>query len=327
MRTIIISYVFICLTITSLPSKAADLKSEKSQQLAQQLVRSINQKLTEIAELELAAGVKPENIIVELSQQQRFDSGRFGAILAANTQGKVISVTPKSPAYQLGLQSGDVILAVNKVAITQDKLHWFSQLQNAENNSEVLLTVQRAEKEISLKGKFQAKYTPQWQLNSSTNLLLDEQLASNLNPITKLKNNASINEENLTDEKLEKTIETSLQKGCGRVISGKTFSNKALDRFEGLTAIAVINNIDGKPIIRNKTRHRLAVGRHALSVGSLYNDNASGTKLALTIEANTNYYIANVVKAKWQDAQGNDINKTPYSGPVVFKTRKESCEL
>ena len=316
-RERIMKTIISCLLLINLPLMAADLKSEKSQKIAQQLVRSINQKLTEIAELEIAAGVKPENIVIDLSQRQRFDSGRFGAIIDAKQLGKVLSVTPNSPAFLIGLHSGDVILSVNNTMISQENTNWRKQLQYAQDNTQIKLTVLRDNKKQQLTGSFQAKYTPQWQLNSSKKLLLDE-------------NNDALTKQQAiepTAGKNNTNIDNLPAQGCGRVIVGKTFKKRALDKFTGLTSIAVITSINGKPILRGKTRFRLPVGRHSFNIGTLYNDNASGTKFALTIAPNTNYYIANVISAKWVDAQGNYVSSKPYTGPVVYQTLSKECEL
>jgi len=319
--------IICCLVLLSLPCTATEFKSPKSQRLVDQLVRSINQKLSEIATLEMAAGVEPEEIKIDLSQQERFDSGRFGAILDARSLGRVISVTPKSPAYQVGLHSGDTILSVNGISVTLTNKKWQNQLQYAKDNTPIKLTIKRDDVELLLNGTFRAKYTPQWQLNSSKKLLLNGKLSANYIPQWQLSSKSSIQTDSPTGNDINIKPTENSAFGCGRVIVGKALRKQALDKFTGLSSVAVITDIDSNPIIRGKTRHRLPVGKHTLGVGTLYNDNASGTKFALTIEPNTNYYIAYVSKAKWQDKQGESVSKSAYTGPVVYKTKTVDCEL
>jgi len=306
MKKILIAFLMI-----NLPLMASELKSEKSQKIAQQLVRSINQKLTEIAELEVAAGVKPENIAVDLSQHQRFDSGRFGAILDVKTPGKVLSVTPKSPAYQLGLQSGDVILSVNNSPITQTDANWRDQLQYLTDNSPVQLKVLRSKKELLLKDTLPAKFTPQWQLTSSADLLLE----SDINSLQSLQQV----EDKLSDINSQETLSSS----CGKVVTGRFIKYK--------TGKVTVTAIDGKNVDTRQKRFKLSIGDHVLTIKNMstmtslraISGDFKKTKFHINVKENELYYLGYV---KDTVVKGSNATGMTYSGAAILKVARQNCE-
>ena len=310
--------ILCCLLLINFPLLAQEFLSAKSQRLADQLVRSINQKLAEIAALEIAAGAEPEDIKIDLSQTERYDSGRFGAILDARIQGKIISITPRSPAYTLGLQSGDIILEVNNSPILLSKNDWHKQLQYAEANTDLTLKVQRNNQELMLGGAFKAKYTPQWQLNSSKDLLLIGTLKPKYIPQWSLSSSSLILENNPVNVP-PTSADSDLYASCGRVIVGRYLSE-----FSRLSGTAAISNIDGQNVSVQTLSHRLAVGEHTLKVNKRYSNSIKDI-ISLTVEPNITYYIGYVRNAEWEDSGVGRIDREPYSGPSIIKTKNESC--
>ena len=292
-----------CLLIINLPLLASDFKSPKSEKLAAQLVRSINQKLTEIAEHEIAAGVAPQDIVLKLSQLERYDSGRFGAILDKQTLGKIVSVTPKSPANQIGLQSGDTLLSINNSVVSQSDDTWLSLLQYAQDKTPVSITIQRDNKQLKLNGTFKAKFTPHWELTSSNEQMDTESIQTILMPRVHSANKTIVHK----DSK-ETLTDTS---SCGRIFE----YNSANFDFR----IASIIKIDSKKVPPGKTRHKLSVGPHNIKY-----KNANFT---INIKPNTVYHVAPVQGNSWFDESGKGLLPEDYNGPAIIKTTIQKCEM
>jgi len=303
------------LLILTFPLAAHEFKSPKSQHIADQLIRSINQKLAEISKLEIAAGAHPDDITIDLNQAERYDSGRFGAILDARTQGKVLSITPRSQAYKLGLQAGDIIIEINDSPILLKETAWHKQLQYAENNSSITIKVKRNNQELTLGGTLNAKYTPQWQLNSSKDLLVVSTLQPKYIP------KWSLGSKSLLPIKHNNAIDLSPTKddfsiSCGRVIVGRYLS-----KFSRHSGTAAITNIDGRYVNTENLTYQLAAGEHTLKVQKRY---AKQNKdiITLSVEPNTNYYIGYVDNAEWEGGAIDDL----YSGPSIIKTKHQLCQ-
>ena len=316
MRTLLFGLI-----LFSLPLFAGELKSREAQLLADQLVKSINQKIADIAALEIAAGVAPEDVKILLSQHKRFDSGRFGAILDANEAGKVISVTPKSQASMMGLRSGDIIVAVNGQALDAENKVWQSQLQYTKNDTKVRLTVKRDASELLMSSVFKAKYTPQWQLLSSKELLLSAKFKAKYIPYWELTINAPIFAARQEDNNIPKNID-----GCGRVIIVNSVSISP-SRSTGLRDTAVIKEIDGDTLVRGASRYRLTAGSHYLKIINRNNLKSTSEHFKIALAPNTSYYIAYAKNAKWVDEAGKNLDEGKYTGPVIWKTKKQACQL
>jgi hypothetical protein len=305
--------IIISLILISLPdvSAANGLKSAKAQQMADQLVRSINQKLRDIAQFEIAAGVDPHDIKIELSQQESFNTGRFGAILDAGVLGRVVSVTPKSQADNLGLQSGDVILSVNNNPLTLTDQRWKNQLQYTQDNTDVSLKVKRQNQEVSLAGKLRAHYTPRWELNSELELLT---------PITQVDEN---------DE------------GCGRIILGgiddHSHGISATSYYLHQYASGGIYSIDGIRKSAKQLIHKLSVGYHRLRFSAAGQNSKKRRQLpdrSIHIEPNTTYYLNYEISAEDNRTNGyatylkHQTNQVKANLTMVIrKTKQQSCEL
>lgn len=299
----------------TLPLSAHEFKSPKSQHIAEELIRAVNQKLAQISALEIAAGANPEDIKIDLNQIERYDSGRFGAILDARTQGKILSVTPRSQAYKLGLKAGDIIIEVNDSPILLKESAWHKQLQYAEDNAIITLKVKRNNKELILDGKLKAQYTPQWQLNSSKDLLIVGSLQPKAIP------KWSISSKSLLPISRENTLQlfpkkADLSAACGRIIVGRYLSD--FSRHEGTAAIT---NIDGKFVSTEILSHQLPAGEHTLKVQKRY-DKQNKDIITLTIEPNTTYYLGYVSDAEWQEGAIGEL----YSGPSIINTKQQACQ-
>jgi len=301
--------------------QAYELKSAQSKQLATQLVELVNQKIAEITALEIASGVPVDEIELDIVQQMRFDSGRFGAVLSANQLGQILSVTPRGQAAALGLQGGDIILSINDTKLADAGEDWSMLLQYLPNDSSVTLEVDRQGKKIKLQGKIKAKYIPQWQLLSSDHLsFLDTNRYKQIpywqndvdQPIFSSENSWGVPQLNDTTS-------------CGQVILVNSLSISP-PRFSGLKDTAVIKEVNGD-LWGNKSRQRLKVGNHHLKIGSKYDTPQEIKNLSINVEANTNYYIAYVRNKAWVDKKGHDINIGKYTGPVIWKTKTQSCVM
>jgi len=307
--------LFCYLLILTCPLAAHEFKSPQSQYIADQLIRSINQKLAEISKLEIAAGANPDDINIDLNQVERYDSGRFGAILDLRTQGKVISVTPRSQAYKLGLQSGDIIIEVNGSPVLLQETKWAEQLQYAENNSSIIIKVQRNNQELIIDGTLKAKYTPQWQLNSSKDLLVIGTFQPKYIPTWSIDSKSLLPIDSTSTIKLSSS-KSDLLTSCGRIIVGRYLSD-----FSKHSGIAAITNIDGKHVSTETLSHQLPVGNHTLKLHKRY-EKQSKDIISLTIEPNTTYYIGYVDGAEWE---GGAIDAL-YSGPSIINTKQQSCQ-
>ncbi|MCW8865853.1 MAG: PDZ domain-containing protein [Colwellia sp.] len=304
------------LILLSLPVFADELKSVKSKMLAEQLVRSINQKLADITALELAAGVKQENINISLTQVSRYDSGRFGAIMDADKLGLILSVTPNSPASLLGVQSRDIILRVNDRLITDKNFNWKAQLQFAEDNTKVSILVERKSRKLLLKGILKGKYIPNWQLSSSNELrpndklnypnLVNTSLASIDMPVREESGNIAEN-----------------NKACGRVVAYEYFRARK-GKIIPINAIDYIHRIDGDRVAGGKTRFKLTPGKHVLELMFKY---GTKKKFIIHIKENITYSIGMVGDTEWLDDEKNIILPADYSGPAIIKTQAQKCEL
>lgn len=310
-----LNLLLVCLpALAATTSQAQELKSPKAKQMAKQLVRSINQKVRLIAEYEIAAGVNPDEINIDLSQQESFNSGRFGAILDASMLGRVISITPKSQADSLGLQSGDVILAVNNNPLTLTDQRWKNQLQYTQDNTEVALKVKRNQQELSLVGKLKAHYTPKWQLNSELELLT---------PIGQA-------------EAIQANSE-----GCGRIIldgiddhrHGSSADSYYLHKY-GSTGIY---SIDGVRKSSKQLIHKLSTGYHRLRFSAAGTNSKKRKQLpdrSIYIEPNTTYYMDYEItptdsgKSGYVGYLNNQSNRTKASVKmVVRKSKEQNCEM
>ncbi|MFT4927862.1 MAG: DNA-dependent RNA polymerase auxiliary subunit epsilon [Phenylobacterium sp.] len=301
------------LLLFGLPGFAAELKSAKARQMADQLIRSVNQKIRLITEYEMAEGVPPQNIKINLSQLESYNSGRFGALLDARTLGRVLSVTPESQADKLGLQSHDIILTVNGTAISDSDSQWRSQLQYTLDNPQVTLTISRGEQTLTLSGQLKAAYTPKWQLTSDLELLM---------PIR--------GDDNQLDGK-----------GCGRVLmvgldesrhhSGHSSYYLHLYDSTGIYAI------DGIRKSAKQLRHKLSVGYHRLRFSAAGTNSKKRRKLpdkSINIEANTTYYLEYEKVPRNEQTSSEALYLNNQAGAikaevrmVISKTKYQECEL
>ncbi|MEW6982418.1 PDZ domain-containing protein [Colwelliaceae bacterium 6471] len=312
--------ILLMLILLGLPALASELKSKEAQIIADQLTKSINQKIADIAALEIAAGVAPEDIHINLSQQKRFDSGRFGAILDQRTLGKVISVTPRSNASEIGLRSGDIILSVNDQPLNANNNKWRSELQYTKNNSPVKLTVIRDTNEMLMAGVMKAKYIPKWQLVSSKELLLSGKFLAKYIPEWELNINAPL----LSSTEKEDEIQT-VQGECGQLVVVNSVSI-APSRSTGLKDIAIIKEIDGKPA-RDASRYRLPTGSHEIKIDNSIGMQNDGEYFKVLVEANKSYYIAYTTNSKWANEEGKLLTLDEYTGPVIWKTLDQACKM
>lgn len=314
-------YLAIALLLVATNLSAQELKSAQAQQIADQLVRTINQKLAEITALEVAEGVPIKDIKVNLSQGMRFDSGRFGAILDASQPGRVVSVTPRSQASQLGIQSGDIIVTINDMPFGDGVVGAARKLQYLPNGSSVKVTVKRGDKTISLKAKLKAKYLPPWQLMSAESLTSGENTNSSHIPYWQLEENAPI-----FASRLEQPNELIAKQGnCGRIILVNSLSISP-SKYSGLKTTSEVKEINGHPWMKDTSRARVDVGLHRLRMGNKYDSLKDFRDFSLYVAANTNYYIAYTHKKAWVDDWGTDLALGKYTGPVIWKTTEQACE-
>lgn len=291
--------ILIGLLMLALPTFASELIADESNILSAHLVRTINQQLSEITAREIAAGVAPEDIQINLAHQSRFDSGRFGAIMDDKTLGKVISVTPNSPANKLGLQSADIIINVNNKVITTPNFDWVQQLQYAKHGTELTLLVNRNEQPIKLKGLLEGKYIPAWQL-----------ISASIKPSPE----TSIDTPVLVD--LSQYAQTSSKNACGR-INTNTVSARAR---------VYVKKINNERIARGKTRHKLAPGRHVIEIQAIA-DHIKINKFSINIEANKFYSIEIIDGDKWFNGEQQSVLPKGYIGPAVVAIETQECEL
>ncbi|REL31703.1 PDZ domain-containing protein [Thalassotalea euphylliae] len=314
-------YLATVLLLVAANSYANELKSAQAQQIADQLVRTINQKLAEITALEVAEGVPIKDIKVNLSQGMRFDSGRFGAILDASQPGRVVSVTPRSQASQLGIQSGDIIVSINDMPFDDGVVGAARKLQYLPNGSLVKVEVKRGDKMLSLQTHLKAKYLPQWQLMSAESLGSGANKNSSHLPYWQLEENAPI-----FASRLEQHSDiTASQGNCGRIILVNSLSISP-SKYSGLKNTSEIKEIDGHPWMKDSSRVRVDVGLHRLKVGNKYDTPRDFRDFSLYVAPNTNYYIAYTHNKAWVDDWGTDLALGKYTGPVIWKTTEQACE-
>lgn len=303
--------IICALIILSLPSLSEEFKSTKSKLLVEQLVSSINQHLADITALEIAAGAKRENIIINLTQASQFDSGRFGAMMSADKLGTIILVTPNSPASLLGVLSGDILLKVNDRLITDHDFNWKEQLQFAQDNTNVSILVERKSTKILLKGTLKGKYIPNWKLNSSNDELnysnlVDSSLANS--DIPAKRENGNITEEN---------------KACGRIIAYEPlYMEKPGIKFS--IPSTLIKSIDGEVVARGRSRFKLTVGEHVLEIRPPFEPIK---KLTINVKANRVYSIGIIGDAQWINDKGDVVVPEDYYGPAILKISEQKCEL
>lgn len=316
----IISYCL--LFIFSLSGTAAELKSAQSKQIAQQLQKTINQKLAEIVALELELGTPLEDISVNLSQNRRFDSGRFGAILDANLPGKVVSVTPRSQAAELGLLSGDVILEVNGEAPDFSSRTWHESLQNLPNNTKVSIKVLRQQQEQLLAGKLKAQFIPKWELMSLADVNLDGSNVLSHIPYWQPEANGPIFESQYDIDEAMSEHENE----CGRIIVVNSLSISPA-KYSGLKSTVVVKEVDGFQWLMDKSRLRIGVGKHIMRIGDKFDLPKDFKDFSINVEADTNYYIAFTRKKNWVDSNGEELVFGQYTGPVIWKTTQQACNF
>ena len=300
---------------------ANELKSAQSKRIADQLVRTINEKVAEITALELAEGTQLKDIRIDLAQPNRFDSGRFGAILDANKAGRVVSVTPRSQASLIGLRSGDIIQSINGFDIDKNSRDWAAGLQYLPNDSDISITVDRLGNTVSLAGKMKAKYIPQWQLSSAESLSRDDEASLPLLPFWHTDNNAPI-----FATQYDEVFDSGDAKSCGRIILVNSLSISP-PKYSGLKTTTVIKNVDGVLWGQDKSRLRVSVGTHNVRVGNKYDLPKEFRNFNLQIQPNTNYYIAYIRNKDWLDSNGQGLTLGKYTGPVIWKTTEQACEM
>ncbi|REL28331.1 PDZ domain-containing protein [Thalassotalea euphylliae] len=314
-------YLVIALLLLASNVNGNELKSAQAQQIADQLVRTINQKLAEITALEVAEGVPIKDIHINLTQGKRFDSGRFGAILDASQPGRVVSVTPRSQASQLGIQSGDLIVAINDIPFVDGAAGAARLLQYLPNDSLVKIDVRRNGKSLILKAHLKAKYLPQWQLTSAESLGSDTGLNSSHVPYWQLEENAPI-----FASMREKHMDVVTKLGsCGRIILVNSLSISPT-KYSGLKNTTVIKEVNGQAWMKDKSRVRVDVGLHRLRIGNKYDLPKEFRDFTINVAANTNYYIAYTRNKAWVDDKGTNLALGKYTGPVIWKTTEQACE-
>lgn len=313
--------LYYILLLVSINANGFEFKSNQSKKVAEQLIQVVNQKLAEIAALELAEGATTEEIKIDIFQQSRFDSGKFGAILSANKLGYILSVTPRGQAAAFGLKSGDTIVEVNGTRIADAGEEWVMLLQYLPNNAAVNIVVNRNKQLVELKGIVKAKFIPQWQLLSNDKISLTGEPLYRLIPRWNADKNSPIFEDG-SEWVMPVDTESS---DCGQVILVNSLSI-APPRFSGLKDTAVIKELDGEPW-GDKSRQRVPVGNHHLEIGSKYDTPKEIKQLSINVEVNTNYYIAYVRNKPWVDQQGRAVEIGEYTGPVIWKTTTQACEM
>ncbi|MFD2167736.1 hypothetical protein ACFSJY_15900 [Thalassotalea euphylliae] len=315
-------YWLYVLCLSCLPAYAGELKSSQSKEIAEQLVRTINEKIAEITALELAEGVPIKDIEINLSQAKRFDTGRFGAILDANVTGRVVSVTPRSQAYELGLQSGDIIKKINDKAFSEAAKTGFKELQYLKRDTSVVMKVDRLGDVITLSATLKARYIPQWQLNSTEWI---DDVTDNIQFAHIPYWDQDLNSPIFSSAQERLASSSNFDNDCGQIIVVNSVSI-APPRYSGLKTTTVIKSLNDQPWIKDGSRTRVSVGKHQLRIGNKYDLPKEFKDYTVNVRANTNYYIAYTRNQSWVDDSGKALELGKYTGPVIWKTTQQSCE-
>jgi len=315
-----------CLVVLSLSAFADEFKSSKSKALAEQLVLSINQQIAEITALELAAGVKKQDININLSHHNRFDSGRFGVVMDARNLGHILSVTPNSSASSIGIRSGDTLLKINGRSISDKSFNWKEHIQYADDNTDITILLERDSKEILLNGTLRGKFIPNWQFVSANDLLV-----KNTENAEKLIDTSSVVTGEYNKETAENTT-TYDENSCGRIVAytRHTFRN-------GIMPISPrIKKIDGLITARGKERFKLTPGLHVIEIPPTLRKNLDGvprrvelkkSKFTINIEPNKAYTIGLIKGAEWYDEKGKVLVAGDYYGPAIVEVKEQQCKL
>lgn len=287
-------------------------KSEKSQQVANQLQRTINDKLQQIIALEVAAGGDAREINYALLQDSQSNHERFGAVFSTNTHGLVLSVTPNSSASKLGLKSGDVIVNVNNLSLEKSSVNALIEKHYLENNHTISIKVSRDNRSQYLSGELSTLVTPAWALT-----------VDNINQVKPIVSAANVEE---------------YGEQCGRIIVGKYMPQEEVTLHRAKTVF--IREIDGvKQKISSgshisngyfdteKTRFKLSVGEHKIVVEPRYSNNTNRIKISdgkdaeflMTIAADTSYYLV------YDTRKDSPYSKT--NTPVIWQTKSQNCEF
>lgn len=298
-------------------------KSEKSQQIANQLQRAINDKLQQIIALEVAAGGDAREINYALLQESQSSHERFGAVFSPHTHGLVLSVTPNSPASNLGLKSGDVIVNVNNLSLEKSNVNALIEKHYLDNNHTISIKVSRDNRSQYLSGELSTLVTPAWTL-SVDNINQDKLLTSNVD-------------------------QQESDGQCGRIVVGKFMPREEGDinqrnavfireidgvkqRLRGSGQGSVIGLTSVSTSGPNKTRFKLKAGQHRILVSPrsayLQGENprdytyirfSDEREFSINIEANTTYYLV------YDTRISSEYSKTNI--PVVWQTKSQECQL
>ncbi|WP_085298278.1 PDZ domain-containing protein [Cognaticolwellia mytili] len=292
---------YLSILLLALPLTAGELKSPQAQRIAEQMSKMITQKIQEITVLEQAAGAK--NVQIDLSQPQRFNSGRFGIILSANSPGLVISVTPNSQAHNFGIQSGDKITSINGAEIIDNIKPALAVLQYAKKETGVEITIMRDGKSMMLAGTLTVKLTPGWKF-STINQDIPQPLMSVTNKIE--------------PEKQE----------CGQVKLGFRVEESGY-KVRSLKTVVVVEAIDGVKVENPLEQDylKIPVGYHRLTVHRKIHhfdkEHAESAEFNVRIDANRSYFLA----YRSDTLFSSNKSKKYAELPVIWKEKQQNCEM
>lgn len=298
-----IKYLLILLVAFEL--SAGELKSPQARRIAEQMSQVIGQKVQEITALEKAMGV--ENVQIHLSQGQQFNSGRFGTLLSASSPGLVVSVTPNSQASRLGIESGDQIISVNGVDITEaaNSQLALSVLQYAQDNTAVKIVIKREGKSITLSGMLTANLTPSWTFDT-------QEITEAYQPNNGLSVQA---------EARQPAPECGQIKLRYRIEGGqKTRSLKTVVVIEAIDGVNVENPLEQDYLKLSAGYHKLKVYRRVHHV----NDNREeSAEYLIRIDPNMTYYMA-----YRSDTMMSSAYSQKYAAlPVIWKVKEQACQM
>ena len=245
-------------------------------------------------------------------QESQSSHERFGAVFSPNTHGLVLSVTPNSPASNLGLKSGDVIVNVNNLSLEKSNVNALIEKHYLDNNHTISIKVSRDNRSQYLSGKLSTLVTPAWALT-----------VDNINQVKPI----------VSDTNVEEYGEQ-----CGRIIVGKYMPQEEVTLHRAKTVF--IREIDGvKQKVSSgghisnayfdaeKTRFKLSVGEHKIVVAPRYSNNTNhiktrdgkDTEFLMTIAADTSYYLV------YDTRKDSPYSKT--NTPVIWQTKSQNCEF
>ncbi len=269
--------------------QSSELKSPEAKELANELKQTINTTLSKITELE--RGVGNDNGVSLFLQQDAEAISSLGLVLSNNN--KVLLVTPQSQADNLGIESGDQILALR----IDNKLKDLSTPLQLTSGQAISVQFMRGEQTKTVSG----------------NIALTEALAWKLQ--TEIPANQDFDEVEIRDEKV-----------CGRI--SKFFRPPESRDYYPVG----INQINGKTIIRGREIVRLSPGKHVIKLNEYIIPRGlkirrpiriKGKLIEIDVEPNKTYHLA----AKFDSSKRLKSKDEQYWEPIIWKVSDRSCEL